>query len=321
MSNSTPEKETELPLYKRVAWAQAQEGFSLRKLLEAMQLDGVISPRTLQDWLKGQTIQKSAEVESAVTAWLSARERAHERKRPDTSLVALRVTERIQSALAYAMAYGEMVSVTGAPGMGKTRAFSDFAKQYPHVYFCTMLPEARALVPCLQLLARGCGVTDQQGGALHISEAIARHLRGQGALLIVDESQHLSLPALDAIRSLHDRTGLAVCLGGNEYAEARMRATSTAVHYAQIRSRIGLRVMLQQVDESDVESLARAHGVDDETSIRKLRFAAAQHGSLRNVAKVLVQARAGGKPPTQARVFAALRNMGLFVRDEEEGVR
>lgn len=301
------------PLHKRVVWAQAKEGLTLRKLLETLQLAGEVSSGTLQRWLTGQEVKAAASITTAATAWLSDREQAYSYQRPETSLVALRVTERVQSAMAYAMAYGEMVSVTGAPGMGKTRAMVDFAKQYDKAYFATMLPEAKALVPCLQLIARACLVTDQQGGALHISEAIARQLRGEGALLIIDESQHLSLPALDAIRSLHDRTQVAVCLGGNEYAEARMRQTSQAVHYAQIRSRIGLRVMLQRVDDEDVVTLARTHGVEDERAIQHLILAAQQHGALRNVSKVLVQATAGGRAPTYQRVVASLKNMGLFI--------
>ena len=45
---------------------------------------------------------------------------------------------------------------------------------------------------------------------------IVQGLRGREGLLIIDEAQHLLLPALESLRSIHDATACGLVLMGNE---------------------------------------------------------------------------------------------------------
>src|ERR1035437_1267786 len=53
---------------------------------------------------------------------------------------------------------------------------------------------------------------------------------GTGGLLVIDEAQHLSVAALDQIRSIHDATDLGIALVGNQQVYARLTGGNRAAY-------------------------------------------------------------------------------------------
>lgn len=288
---------------------RAARQMSLRKLLAALELEGQVDPSTLNRWLNGETIERAALVEEAARRWLTSLQTPKHR-RASTPFVETRLSEKVMSALAWAKTYSEMVAIIGEPGLGKTRSILRTRELYEDVWVATIDPASGALVPALQALAHAVGATGT-GGASAISSEIQDRVDGRQGLLIIDEAQHLGLPALDQVRAIHDATDLGVALVGNEHSYSRMVARGRAVHYGQIRSRLGMVVALDKPGRGDVGALCARYGLEDEETLDLLTAAAQHHGTLRNVAKALLQASSNHHRATPARVQAALRNLRL----------
>ena len=67
---------------------------------------------------------------------------------------------------------------------------------------------------------------------------IVQRLQGTKGLLILDEAQHLMLPALESLRSIHDATACGLVLMGNEAVYSRLSGRHSA-EFAQLYSRVG----------------------------------------------------------------------------------
>jgi DNA transposition AAA+ family ATPase len=112
-------------------------------------------------------------------------------------------------------------------------------------------------------------------------------MKGTGGLLIVDEAQHLNLPAIEAIRSIYDKAEIGLVLCGNESVYARLSGGSRAANFAQLFSRIGKRLRLTTPKEDDVTPLADAFGVTGKEELQALIEISKKPGALRLVAKIL----------------------------------
>lgn len=194
--------------------------------------------------------------------------------------------ELVLSALAYAKANQDMVCVYGSPGVGKTRAIRHFAAAYEHVWVTTMTPSISTVVPALEEIAESVGLKEPTGGARRISHAIRRRVGGLPGVLIIDEAQHLKTAALEEIRSLHDAAEIGIALVGNEAVYARITGGGRLATFAQLYSRIGMRVHLDGPHARDVRAIAGQHGIKDAAVLDILERAAQQPGALRLVGKI-----------------------------------
>ena len=73
---------------------------------------------------------------------------------------------------------------------------------------------------------------------------IVQRLQGTKGLLILDEAQHLMLPALESLRSIHDATACGLVLMGNEAVYSRLSGRRSA-EFAHLFSRVGMVLKLE----------------------------------------------------------------------------
>jgi DNA transposition AAA+ family ATPase len=166
-------------------------------------------------------------------------------------------------------------------------------------------------VPALEEVAEACGIQDPAGGARRIARQIRAKVRGTHGLIIIDEAQHLSMAAVEELRSIHDVTKVGLALVGNETSYARIASGNRAAHFAQINSRLGLKLFLRRPTGGDVKAVAAHWKVTDEETVKLLERVALRPGALRSVVKVLRLAGAGtAKTLTFDRVRAAVDNLG-----------
>jgi DNA transposition AAA+ family ATPase len=145
-----------------------------------------------------------------------------------------------------------------------------------------------------------------------------RHLvdffRDSGGLLIFDEAQHLSLAALETIRAIYDEAGMGLALVGNDIVYSRLKGGGDTALFAQIYSRIGKRVALKAVDDTDAERFAAAFGVTEPTAVTDLQAIAKKPGALRGVVKTLrlaaMFARGAGETLSTTHIKTAWRELG-----------
>jgi DNA transposition AAA+ family ATPase len=219
---------------------------------------------------------------------------------------------RIASALTYAQMAADITVIYGGAGVGKTYTALAYQTSHPGVHIATMSPATASAATALEEIAEALGLANIGSGAARHQRAIIRRLARTQGLLIIDEAQHLGIQALDAVRALHDATGIGVALIGNEQVYARMTGGSRAAYLDRLYSRIGKRVRLAQPSREDVDTLLGAWGIANAEAVRALREIGAKPGGLRGVAKVLRLATmfADGEPITLDHVRAAWKDLG-----------
>lgn len=255
---------------------------------EIARQSGVHASR-LNQWLKGQYAGDNEALEAELARWIDA---YHERRLRARALpeapewVETPSAQRVIAALGYAQLAGDITVIYGGAGLGKTTAITHYQRFHPNVWIATMSPCTASAVPALEEVAGALGI-EAGGGAARMQRAIIRRLRGTMGLLIIDEAQHLAVQALDAMRALHDATGVGLALVGNEAVYARMTGGTRAAYLDRLFSRIGKRVRLTRATRDDVDAIIDAWGVDVHACRRTLHEIAARPGGLRGLTKVL----------------------------------
>jgi len=180
--------------------------------------------------------------------------------------------EKVLAGLRYAHAHGEMALIYGAAGLGKTATVKHYQGRKNNVWVATMTPAHAGLVAALKALAAAVGLSATGSGA-ELHAEIVRKVDRSGGLLVIEEAQHLGVPALDQVRAINDATGLGVAFVGNERVYARMAGGIQAPYLAQLRSRIGMPVRLARPLAGDVKALMGAWGVGAECEAALLEIA------------------------------------------------
>jgi DNA transposition AAA+ family ATPase len=160
----------------------------------------------------------------------------------------------------------------------------------------------------LSELAEVMGVTEPR--TIKLGSALGRRLAGSRGLVIIDEAQHLQAAALEMLRSLSDRHQVGLALVGNESVYARLQGgEKKQAHFAQLYSRVGMRVTQARSRPQDVDAILAAWGVEDAEQARTLRAIAAKPGGLRGLTKCLrlagMLAAGDGGPPSIHHIRAA----------------
>ncbi len=250
---------------------------------------GILSP-----WLQDKYRGDSRAVEQRLRTWLDAR------SRKAAVAGALPVAPpwletptaaKIGAVLAYAQMAGDVGCIYGGAGMGKTVTLRAYAENNPNVWVVEMHAATAAVASALEEIAEAIGLRGLPGRVARLHREICKKLRGSEGLLIIDEAQHLLTNSIEAIRALHDATGVGLVLCGNEQVYARLTGGSREATFAQLFSRLGKRLHLARIDKADVAALADHYGVTGKAEHALLLEIAAKPGALRGVVKVL---RLGG---------------------------
>lgn len=248
-----------------------------------------ISPAALNQWLQGKYKGDNSEVESKLEKWLAARDRravVGETMPERGAYIATPAGERIKGVLSYTQAAADLSVIYGGAGVGKTRAIKSYADSAPNVWVATMRPDTACVASCLEEIGEVVGLK-MPGRAARQSRDLSARMEGTGGLLIIDEAQHLSLAAIEAIRSIYDKAEMGLVLCGNESVYARLTGGSRAATFAQLFSRIGKRLRLSQPSKADVIALADAYGVTGKEERQALIEISQKPGALRAVVKTL----------------------------------
>lgn len=255
-----------------------------------------MSPTTLSLWLQGKYPGNNANVEAKLRKWLETR---GERLSMQTlvaeapAFVASQTATEITNAFRYAQTLEDMVSVVGVPGIGKSTTCQEYQRQYSNVWIVEMASHTTGVVPVLKEICEAVG-GDRASGASGLAREIKRKIRGTHGLLIVDEAHHLTPQSLDAIRSLHDSTGVAVALVGSVELSGKLEKMP------QLYSRLGLRLFRHRVLKADIAALLDAWQIGGKAERQYLARLAQRPGALRSITKVLrlasATARSSGEP-------------------------
>lgn len=196
---------------------------------------------------------------------------------------------RIIKALFYAQRAGDVAVIYGGAGLGKTTATKEYRRRYPNVWIATMSPATSSVSTCLEKVCFSLGMKTPPPSGARMEREIISRIVNTGGLLLIDEAQHLSVQALDALRSLHDATNIGLALVGNEAVYTSMTGGNRASYLDRLYSRIGKRVKLTRAKKEDVVNLAAELGINpnDTQSIKLLVEIGGYSGALRSVVKTV----------------------------------
>lgn len=278
---------------------------------------GINSSR-LNQWIKGRYNGDNTILEGELARWIDAhhRRRLESRALPRApDWISTPSAERVMAALGYAQLAQDVAIIYGGAGLGKTSAARRYRKTSPNVWIATMTPCTASAVTALEEIADALGIEPGTGsGAARLQRNLIRRLRGTMGLLIIDEAQHLSVAALDAIRALHDATSIGLALVGNEAVYARMTGGNRAPYLDRLFSRIGKRVRLTRAARGDVDGIIEAWRIESKDCRAVLQDIASKPGGLRGLTKVLrlasMFAAGAGRSVCCDDVRAAWRDLG-----------
>lgn len=265
-----------------------REGWTRRRFAEECEVaEGTFGP-----WVDNKYQGNNAAPAAKVYRFLAAaKDRAALTRQIPTApcFQETKTARRIMAALEHAQVFGDLVVVGCGPGLGKSASITQYKATRPRVIVATMAPSTRGVNTALVEILASLGEPEARGTPQALSRRVAVKATA-GALLVIDEAQHLSQQAVDEMRSIHDRTGVGVVFSGDESVFSLFDGSRKAA-FAQFHSRIGMRVRQSRPDPADAPILARAHGVEDSASIKLLTEIASKPGGLRGMTKTLLLAR------------------------------
>ena len=213
-----------------------------------------LSSTTISRWLNGTYPGDIPAVEAAVARWLETRAQAARHSAGGAGLDRHAETEAwktIASALAYAQADGGLALVMGPSGRGKSWAAKRYCATRSGAFFLRVTRANGTMAGLLSRLSVSVGAGLLHTSAMEAETAIASKLRDRGALIVIDEAHHLRAAQLDELRCIHDPelAGCGLALIGDESIEMPL------ARCPQVIGRIGMRVELRRLGETDVAAI------------------------------------------------------------------
>ncbi|WP_439596491.1 AAA family ATPase [Falsiroseomonas sp.] len=244
---------------------------------------------TFSSWIGGTYAGRSDLKAADAQKWLRTRSVRQETQRlmpEEPRFVVTPTSQDLMVAFQHAQHMPDFAVVVGNPGVGKSTAACQYTRTTPNVFKVVAHPtlsSPRALMEELSLV-----MNSYQGGSLHrVMRGLVAKLRGRNALIMIDEAQHLTSHALDQLRSIHDAAEVGVVLLGNPTVNGRLEGTGRTGEFAQLTSRVGLRVSRSKPKAGDIEALLDAWAISGTAERTLLTQIAKKPGALRGMTKTL----------------------------------
>lgn len=244
---------------------------------------------TLSQFMSGTYEGNRPAIAQKLSKWLDAHNREKEFRLtapPEPKFVQTRTANKVQSALQHAQLLDDTAVIVGPPGVGKTAAVDHYVVHTPRAYKITASPAVSTPSAVLAAIIDKYSATHSRTErSLSVRSNIVRTFLTRGALLIVDEAQHLSNAALEELRAIHDDKKCGLALVGNPTVLSRLGATARDASYAQLFGRVGWRVILKKGGEADVRAVLETMNVDSK-EVLQIAADIAKREDLRVVVKM-----------------------------------
>lgn len=225
------------------------------------------SRTTLSKYIRREYVT-TASVEAALKAFFTR----EQRKGTGNKFSATAVSMAVLEACEYAYSEKALVVLFGPPQTGKSTGALEFVRRkleddnVRNLVFVTAnsTTTPRWLVRCickeLGFYPGGC--------TAELLDRLVERMKARPHLIVIDDASCLTVKALESLRYLYDQAGVGIVLMGVRSLMERIFLAKgrMAEDLEQLYSRVDLQKYLPgSAERKDLESVARAHGVDDKT--------------------------------------------------------
>lgn len=194
----------------------------------------------------------------------------------------LRNTQVVLGAARYAHRRCEIILVRGDAGAGKTTALNYYSQNNAGVVFITANSTVKSAVPILNKIALALG-RQTNTNKQQLMDNLVCFLRNTKRLIIIDEADHLTLSALQAVRNLNDEAHVGIVLSGNNKLYMQMVSGARGYEFDQIRTRIFLKP--QVINNYTLEEISHIFSCED-SAVLSILNKKANEESLREAVKL-----------------------------------
>ncbi len=212
---------------------------------------------------------------------------------PEPGLIETPTSKQIYQACAHAQETPALVLIYGAAGVSKTTTALRYVQDKRptaayHVNLLGVATPTSMLVVIAECVYPSALADSYRKVAL--MRSLVYHLR-PGDLLILDECQSLRPEALDLVRVFLDEAGVGLVLMGNEMVFSTIAGKHRHAMFAQLHSRVGMKLHLPHPTEADADAVLKSFGVCDGAGHEYGRQLALGPLALRGLVTILRQAR------------------------------
>ncbi|WP_158780739.1 AAA family ATPase [Pantoea sp. BAV 3049] len=223
--------------------------YTQRKVADKTGLSGA----TISQYLKGSYNGNIENIEATLRDFLSREDERARRREVKATFVPTRLARLALGLISNTHSDGDIGVIYGPAGMGKSMVLKEYVRANSAnkgVILIEADPGCTAKV-LLQSLCERLGV--RKNGNIHeLSEECIQALSGKGWLVLVDEAELLPYKALEVLRRVHDRSGVAIVLAGMPRLLINLKGSRG--EYAQLYSRVGMALDLEaHKGKSEVE--------------------------------------------------------------------
>lgn len=195
-----------------------------------------LSTAVISQYLKGNYSGSITNVEGVLADFIHREEERAKRREVKESFVLTQLAGLVLGLIDNTHMDGDIGVIYGPAGMGKSMAL----RQYVATNEGAILIEADPGYTAKVLLQELCGrLGVKKTGNIHeLSEECIQALTGTGWVVLVDEAELLPYRALEVLRRIHDRSGVAIVLAGMPRLLINLKGSRG--EFAQLYSRVGM---------------------------------------------------------------------------------
>lgn len=203
-----------------------------------------LSPTVISQFLNQSYKGNNEEVARTVLKYLEMARLQNTGARHTRFYGGMHNTRAVVFACHYAHRHGDISLIFGDAGAGKTTALKLYTEDHPGVVMVTANSCTSSAAAVLQMIGRRTGKT-LPGKKEAMMTALVEYFKGTGRLVIIDEADHLTMSALQAVRNLNDEAGIGVILSGNTKIYTQLLQGPKCSDLQQLRQRIVVKCMVR----------------------------------------------------------------------------
>jgi DNA transposition AAA+ family ATPase len=219
---------------------QNEKGSSQAAIGRACNLSGAVISQFVRGEYKGDVESVCKKIQDFL-AWEEEREKTF----ISPFFVRTKQAEDVLTVCAMSHRYKFLGLVQARAGLGKTTALREYVSNNSGAAMITASTFNCTRGALASMIGKAIRISSTYSTLGDAAELII-HKLGAGALLIVDEAQHLPRETLDGLRFIHDMSGVGIVLSGTIQISSRLADKRIGINFEQVASRIGCRRTLSE---------------------------------------------------------------------------